>query len=167
MYQQYNHALFIACARQLSSEFHMDHFVYAPSQWETTVHCNVRRRWIVTSSPIGWAYTQNDLCFQQSFDCDPTNNFSVIMFRFMSGSRCLCARKMLNLLWHESGAKKSNINAYPWLTFFCLNQETSNRCDLYVLPDILCWMLIVISQKFAEYFRGNILTNLITIKPLI
>ena len=46
--------------------------VNAPSQWEVTLHCDVvshwlgtcpaneRRRYIVASSRIGWAHTQND-----------------------------------------------------------------------------------------------------------
>ena len=38
-----------------------DHFVCAPIQWETTLHVtsSPRRRYIVTSSPIGWAHTLN------------------------------------------------------------------------------------------------------------
>ena len=60
---------------------HKQHFVYLPSQWETTLHCyvishwlatytkwiilcmypaNERWRYIVTSSLIGWVHTQND-----------------------------------------------------------------------------------------------------------
>ena len=44
-----------------------DHFVYASSQWETTLQCNiqwetVRRHYSVTSSVIDWAHSQNDPC---------------------------------------------------------------------------------------------------------
>ena len=34
------------------SLIYRDHFVYAPSQWETTLQCN--------ASLIGWEHTQND-----------------------------------------------------------------------------------------------------------
>ena len=58
-----------------------DYSVYGLSQWETTLHRNVvshwlspytilcmdsaneRRRYIVTSSPIGWTHTHNAPCF--------------------------------------------------------------------------------------------------------
>ena len=35
---------------------------------------NERRRYIVTSSPIGWVHTQNDPCYSSSWQCYSTTN---------------------------------------------------------------------------------------------
>ena len=44
-----------------------DRFVYALSQWEMTLHCNWH--YIVTSSLIGWAHTQNSPCLYSMRIC--------------------------------------------------------------------------------------------------
>ena len=37
---------------------HRDHFVYAPSQWETTLHCNVVSHWLgAYTTPSQWVTT--------------------------------------------------------------------------------------------------------------
>ena len=61
----------------------IDHFVYAPSHWETMLHCNIVSHWlgtfiifcmhpandirycIVTSSLTGWAHSQHNPCNSQ------------------------------------------------------------------------------------------------------
>ena len=55
-----------------------DYFVYASRQWETTLHGNVvsRRRYIVTSSLIGRAHTQNDPCIILYFQHEQHSNLS-------------------------------------------------------------------------------------------
>ena len=81
-----------------SLPFSRDHSVYVPSQWETTLQCNVVSHWpvtytkwsmcpanerlcyIVTSSLIGCVHAQNDPCFMISYQT----------INIMDTTHCLC-----------------------------------------------------------------------------
>ena len=72
----YNRILFSLCYR--------DHFVYARSKWETTLHCNVVSHWL-------GAYTKWSLCYSYAFSMFRWKSYA---WRVSYGwSKCICWRK--------------------------------------------------------------------------
>ena len=77
--------------------FHRDHFVYAPSQWKTTLHCYLVSHWLD-------AYTKLSLILY-TVSYNPTRDFNCGYFveklNIIMGFDCICnfdSRPLL--IWH-------------------------------------------------------------------
>ena len=111
-----------------------DHFVYVPSQWETTLHCNVVSYWL--GAYTKWSLSWHPLlyhtlhCFSESkFLCWSSTNFCICQQNFWSG------HIVFAIMWEVCGV------------IFCCDMS----CFAVVIDVLYCfydcrWVVVVFVQ---------------------
>ena len=148
----------------------VDHFVYAPSQWESTLHCNVASHWLgaYTKWPLEW----RKLCMILIWSAQATLPVSQIgplpagsqssggfptfqVATDISGGEAMVSEANPLLILPHTGLFKSNFSAFTWeITMSC---ETGVQHIRHVLWLLMAWCFstsisaVIILRQTSDY----------------